>query len=79
MLEKVVSLVRFSFDEDPVKSISGKIRHFYDLFYLLSDQDCKKYIDSKDFKEDFVKLIEHDKSFLMILQVGAKKISINPF
>lgn len=61
MLEKVVSLVRFSFDENPVKSISGKIRHFYDLFYLLSDEDCKKYVESENFKEDFLNLIEHDK------------------
>jgi len=61
MLEKVVSLVRFSFDENPVKSITGKIRHFYDLFYLLSDEDCKKYVESENFKEDFLNLIEHDK------------------
>ena len=61
MLEKVVSLVRFSFDENPVKSITGKIRHFYDLFYLLSDEDCTKYVESENFKKDFINLIEHDK------------------
>ena len=61
MLEKVVSLIRFSFDNNPVKSISTKIRHFYDLYYLISDQECIDYIDTENFKIDFLNLIEHDK------------------
>lgn len=61
MLEKVVSLIRFSFHENPVKSISAKIRHFYDLYYLLSDQECIEYTDTENFKIDFLNLFEHDK------------------
>jgi len=61
MLEKLVSLIRFSFDTNPVTNISGKIRHFYDLFYLLSDDECKKYAESVNFREDFINLINHDK------------------
>ncbi len=34
LIEKLVSLIRFSFDEQPIESVSGKIRHFYDLYYL---------------------------------------------
>ena len=61
MLEKLVSLIRISYDENPIKSISGKIRHFYDLYYLLSDEECKEYVGSESFKEDFNSLIEHDR------------------
>ncbi|MFH1159984.1 MAG: nucleotidyl transferase AbiEii/AbiGii toxin family protein [bacterium] len=53
LLEKLVSLFRSSFEKDPVAGISGKIRHFYDLFYLLSDKDCKALIDSEDFSAQF--------------------------
>jgi len=62
LLEKLISLIRFSFDTDPVQSIAGKIRHFYDLYYLLSDSICSDYIKRINFKEDFNKLLEHDKA-----------------
>lgn len=60
MVEKIVSLVRFSFSSDAVKSISTKIRHFYDLYYLANDSECQEYIQSEDFKTDFLKLFIHD-------------------
>lgn len=61
LIEKLISLIRFSFDENPIESISGKIRHFYDLYYLLQDEACNKYVNSDDFKAQFSILIEHDK------------------
>ncbi|MDD3990432.1 MAG: nucleotidyl transferase AbiEii/AbiGii toxin family protein [Bacteroidales bacterium] len=61
LLEKMVSLIRFSLDEEPVISISGKIRHFYDLFYLVNDDECAQYIQSDSFKQQFYTLLEHDK------------------
>ena len=36
LLEKMVSLIRFSFKENTAESISEKIRHFYDLYYLIT-------------------------------------------
>jgi hypothetical protein len=62
MIEKLVSLIRFSFDNDPVVSISGKIRHFYDLYFLYNDRDCKVFIDSKDFVKLFFEVWEHDQT-----------------
>ena len=35
LLEKLVSLIRFSYSDNAVQSISTKIRHFYDLYYLI--------------------------------------------
>jgi hypothetical protein len=45
-----------------VAGISEKIRHFYDIYYLLNDADCKVYFDSEDFKKDITELITHDRT-----------------
>jgi predicted nucleotidyltransferase component of viral defense system len=60
LIEKMVSLIRISFDENPSESISGKIRHFYDLYYLLNDESCKNYVNSEKFKLQFEKVMAHD-------------------
>lgn len=61
LLEKLISLIRFSFAEDTVQSISTKIRHFYDLHYLMNDSECNEFIKSTDFKKRFLEILEHDK------------------
>lgn len=61
LIEKIVSLIRFSFDKDVNESIASKIRHFYDIHFLLLDKECSDYIKSNNFKKDLNELIEHDK------------------
>ena len=61
LLEKLVSLIRFSFAEDTIPSISTKIRHFYDLYYLMNDSECSEFITSTDFKKRFNEILVHDK------------------
>lgn len=60
MIEKLVSLIRFSFSENPVVAIASKIRHFYDLYFLANDPDCADYLSSSGFKKDFNELYVHD-------------------
>ena len=60
LLEKLVSLIRFSFEEDIQKSLASKIRHFYDLYYLANDEECAGYIQSVDFQKDLHELFTHD-------------------
>lgn len=60
LLEKLVALIRFSFDEHVITSLSGKIRHFYDLYYLMHDSDCKEYVNSKEFRQHVLELLQHD-------------------
>jgi len=60
MLEKLVSLLRFSFAENPKKELASKIRYFYDLYYLANDQECTKFIQSVDFQKDLQELFLHD-------------------
>jgi len=61
LVEKLVSLIRFSFSGNPTQAISAKIRHFYDLYYLAQDAGCAEYIQSFNFKADFFELLAHDK------------------
>lgn len=61
LLEKIVSLIRFSFEENPVDSISKKIRHFYDLYYLLQHPECIGFVASDEFKKQFDTILQHDR------------------
>lgn len=48
-------------DQDPILSVSSKIRHFYDLYFLAKDDDCIQSIESDIFKQQFLTLFELDK------------------
>lgn len=61
LTEKLVSLIRFSLSENPLQDISAKIRHFYDLHFLLQDVECVKYINTDLFINDFNELLQHDR------------------
>lgn len=61
ILEKMVSLIRFSFKENIVESISEKIRHFYDLYYLMKNTECIEYVASDSFKMEFDAILQHDR------------------
>ncbi|MCZ2101003.1 MAG: nucleotidyl transferase AbiEii/AbiGii toxin family protein [Chitinophagales bacterium] len=60
MLEKLVSLIRFSYSENPTRELAKKIRHFYDLYYLTKDNDCAEYLQSPKFKNDLAELLAYD-------------------
>lgn len=61
LCEKIVSLIRFSFEDDELAGVASKIRHFYDLYYLMQDDECIEYLNSS-FSEDLIQLIAHDKA-----------------
>jgi hypothetical protein len=60
IVEKMISLIRFSFDEDVVKPLASKIRHFYDLYYLANDKECAEYLQSSEFQKGLSELLIHD-------------------
>ena len=61
LLEKLVSLIRFSFDQNPIETISGKIRHFYDLYFLMNNPECAAFVASGSFRKQFDTILQHDK------------------
>jgi hypothetical protein len=79
MIEKLVSLFRFSFSVNPRRALAAKIRHFYDLYYLAKDKECAEYIQTANFKTDFAKLLAHDKqAFDMPENWREKEIAQSP-
>ena len=65
MVEKLVSLIRFSFGNNPVVNISEKIRHFYDLYFLYNDADCAAFLDSNLFVKTFHDVWCHDQNIFI--------------
>ncbi len=61
LCEKTVSLLRYSFVQPPVDGLRKKIRHFYDLHFLLNTNECKEYLRG-DFITHLCELVEHDQS-----------------
>lgn len=62
LLEKTVSLIRFSFEENYIESISNKVRHFYDLYFLMNDPECNEFMATDTFKQKFIEILNHDRA-----------------
>ncbi len=69
--EKIISLVRFSYTENPLEELTGKVRHTYDLYQLLQQEKISSFLQSDDFEEmllqvgrDDDKAIPNDKEWL---------------
>lgn len=58
--EKIMSLVRFSYGENPVEDLKKKIRHTYDLHQLLKDEGNKSFFYSKEFDEILLRVANDD-------------------
>lgn len=73
LIEKLVSLIRFSYDFNPVVSISKKVRHFYDIYFLMNDIECSSFCSTEEFKEQFKLILEHDQELFDIPEGWSKK------
>jgi hypothetical protein len=69
--EKIISLVRFSYSENPLDDLSQKVRHTYDLHQLLQLEIIQIFVDSIEFDSmllqvgiDDDKAIPNDKNWL---------------
>lgn len=60
--EKLVSLIRHSLGNDYLGGLRSKMRHFYDLHYLLQNESCKAYLESEAFVADFRHLFAEDQA-----------------
>lgn len=58
--EKIMSLVRFSYSENPMEDLKNKIRHTYDLHQLLQQDEFLEFFHSKDFDEMLLKVANDD-------------------
>lgn len=58
--EKIMSLVRFSYGENPIGDLKKKIRHTYDLHKLLQQDEFLKFFLSTAFDEMLLKVANDD-------------------
>ena len=58
--EKIMSLVRFSYGENPIDDLKKKIRHTYDLYQLLTQEEFLKFFQSTAFDEMLLKVANDD-------------------
>ncbi len=79
LLEKLVSLLRFSFEENAAERISEKLRHFYDLYYLMRNPECFEFVASALFKKQFDTMLQLDRAmFEEPIGWQSKSISESP-
>lgn len=58
--EKIMSLVRFSYGENPIDDLKKKVRHTYDLHQLLQQSAFSDFFSSDAFSELLVKVAKDD-------------------
>jgi hypothetical protein len=58
--EKIMSLVRFSYGENPIDDLRKKIRHTYDLHQLLKQEEFVSFFHSKNFDDMLLKVANDD-------------------
>lgn len=60
LCEKIMSLVRFSYSDEPIEDLKKKIRHAYDLHQLLKDPEILEFFNSTDFDTMLLKVGNDD-------------------
>jgi len=58
--EKIMSLVRFSYGEEPITDLKNKIRHVYDLNQLLTEEELLTFFKSEEFDKMLLKVAQDD-------------------
>lgn len=58
--EKIMSLVRFSYADNPIQDLSLKIRHTYDLHFLLQEERLLTFFESQNFDALLNKVAQDD-------------------
>lgn len=61
LCEKIMSLVRFSHSEQPLRDLKLKIRHVYDLHKMLCDPDIRAFFASDAFEALFLSAARSDR------------------
>ena len=60
LCEKIMSLVRFSYGENPIDDLKKKIRHTYDLHQLLKQNEFSDFLSSPEFDDMLIKVANDD-------------------
>jgi predicted nucleotidyltransferase component of viral defense system len=58
--EKIMSLVRFSYGDNPINELAKKIRHTYDLHLLLLEEENINFFKSRKFDDMIIQVAKDD-------------------
>lgn len=61
LCEKIMGLVKASYGDNHVSQLNSKIRHLYDLHFLLSDPETNVFIESEHFPIMMANVINSDR------------------
>ncbi|KOO59968.1 hypothetical protein WH43_01190 [Rheinheimera sp. KL1] len=61
LCEKIMGMIKASYGDNQVNNINNKIRHLYDIYYLLTDQFTKDFLQSPEFIQMVRKVIDTDR------------------
>lgn len=61
LCEKIMSLVRFSYGENPVENLKKKVRHLYDIHLLLEHNEINIFFRSEEFDKMLLSVKDDDK------------------
>lgn len=76
LCEKIMSLVRFSYTQDPIDDLKQKIRHTYDLHQLLQQPEFSNFLASNQFEEMLLKVANDD---LIRFKNNNKWLAFHPY
>lgn len=62
LTEKLLSLVRASYAENPMAELAARVRHIYDLHYILSKSNMREFVSSEGFKDTIKDVLADDES-----------------
>lgn len=72
--EKIMSLVRFSYGEEPISDLRKKIRHIYDLHQLLQQTEYSTFFNSGKFDQMLLRVGRDDVASLRTIIDGLQTI-----
>lgn len=62
LVEKMLGVIKDSYHEDPAATLSGRIRHLYDICMILREEEHKAFVRGGNFKPLYKKCIEDEKA-----------------
>lgn len=62
LIEKMLGSIKDSYDADPAKKLSGRIRHLYDICLILREDEYRDYVQGEEFESLCTACIEDEKS-----------------
>lgn len=60
LCEKIISLVRFSRTSNAINDLGNKIRHIYDIHFLLQNDDLRQFFENQEFEIMLNKVAKED-------------------